>query len=138
MRDLDSAAPARRGARARLLGIVLFVGLVVVPLVSVAVASTRLFRPGGRALEVELVAKGGRYAQIFWSADFAMSPNDSSLAMLHPQGVRERSTRSAFHYRKSRWRSFASIRSTATAKSLSAACASSTNAGRPCEPSIRW
>ena len=90
MRDLDSAAPARRGARARLLGIVLFVGLVVVPLVSVAVASTRLFRPGGRTLEVELVAKGGRYAQIFWSADFAMSPNDSSLAMLHQtQGGQE-------------------------------------------------
>ena len=58
-------------------------GLIVVPLVTVAVASTRLFQPGGRVLEVELQAKGGRWAQIFWSADFAMSPNDSSLAMLH-------------------------------------------------------
>jgi hypothetical protein len=83
MRDLDSEASARRGARARRLRIVLFVALVVVPLVTVAAASTRLFRPGGRVLEVELAAKGGRFAQIFWSADFAMSPNDSSLAMLH-------------------------------------------------------
>ena len=62
---------------------VLFVGLIVVPLVTVAVASTRLFQPGGRVLEVELQATGGRWAQIFWSADFAMSPDDSSLATLH-------------------------------------------------------
>jgi len=82
MRDIDSDVPRRR---ARRIGILLFVGLIVVPLVTVAVASTRLFQPGGGVLEVELLAKGGRWAEIFWSADFAMSPNDSSLAMLHQQ-----------------------------------------------------
>ena len=61
----------------------LFVGLIVLPLVTVAAISTRLFEPGGRVLEVELLAKGGQYAQIFWSGDFAMSPTESSLAMLH-------------------------------------------------------
>ena len=83
MRDIDSEAPRRRGARARWIGIVLFVGLIVVPLVTVAIASTRLFPPGGRVLEIELVAKGGTYAQIFWSGDFAMSQSSSSMAMLH-------------------------------------------------------
>jgi hypothetical protein len=83
MRDPATDLPRQQGGWTRRLGIVMFVGLIVVPLVTVAVASTRLFEPGGRVLEVELQAKGGRWAQIFWSADFAMSPNDSSLVMLH-------------------------------------------------------
>ncbi len=83
MRDIDFDGPRRRGPRASRIGIVLFVGLIVVPLVTVAIASTRLFLPGGRALEIELAAKGGSYAQIFWSGDFAMSPSESSMAMLH-------------------------------------------------------
>jgi SAM-dependent methyltransferase len=82
MGDIDSHG-ALRVSRGRWIGIVLFVGLIVVPLVTVAIASTRLFQPGGRILEIELTARGGRFAQIFWSADYAMSPNDSSLAMLH-------------------------------------------------------
>jgi SAM-dependent methyltransferase len=85
MRDLATERPRRQGGWTRWIGIVLFVVLVVVPLVTVAVVSTRLFQPGGRVLEVELQAKGGRWAQIFWSADFAMRPDDSSLAMLHQQ-----------------------------------------------------
>jgi hypothetical protein len=64
---------------------VLFVLTVAAPLVAVAIASTFLFPPGGRVLEVEMRATAGTYAQIFWSSDFAMSPNDSSLAPLHPQ-----------------------------------------------------
>ena len=82
MRDPATDLPRRQSGWTRI-GMVLFVCLVVVPLVTVAVASTRLFQPGGRVLEVELQATGGRWAQIFWSADFAMSPDDSSLATLH-------------------------------------------------------
>jgi SAM-dependent methyltransferase len=79
MREMGSGARARAGK----IGIALFVVLVVVPLVTVAIASTRLFQPGGRVLEIELLANGGRFAEIFWSEGFAMSAKDSSLAMLH-------------------------------------------------------
>jgi hypothetical protein len=84
MPDLDPGL-ARRRAGAGPMAAALFVALVIAPLVAVTVASTLLFRPGGRVLEVDMRASAGNFAQIFWSSDFAMSPNDSGLAPLHPQ-----------------------------------------------------
>ena len=59
MPDLAVDAPRQRATKARRIGIAVFVVLVVAPLVTVAIASTRLFTPGGRTLEVQMSAKGG-------------------------------------------------------------------------------
>jgi hypothetical protein len=67
--------------------IVLFVGLVIAPLVTTAIASTFLFTPGGRILEIEMRATGGRWAQVFWSGGYAMNANDSGLVHLHQQSI---------------------------------------------------
>ena len=90
MPDLAVDAPRQRATKARRIGIAVFVVLVVAPLVTVAISSTRLFTPGGRTLEVQMSAKGGHWAQIFWSSSFAMSPSDSGLMMLRqPTGAIE-------------------------------------------------
>jgi hypothetical protein len=65
--------------------IALFVALVIIPLVTVAIASTFLFQPAGRVLEVEMRATGGRWAQVFWSGAYAMNAADSGLVPLHTQ-----------------------------------------------------
>lgn len=51
----------------------LFVTLVVAPLVAVGVASTALFRPGGRILEIEMRTTSGDTAQVYWSAGYVFS-----------------------------------------------------------------
>jgi hypothetical protein len=84
MREIGPRPRRARLARGRI-GVALFVGFVVAPLVTAAIASTFLFRPAGRLLEVEMRAKGGTFAQVFWSSGFAMSPEDSSIVALHQQ-----------------------------------------------------
>jgi hypothetical protein len=82
MPDLERNPSSRRVGAAI---VVLFVGLVIAPLLAVAIASTFLFPPGGRTLEIEMRASAGQYAQVFWSSDYSMSQDRSSLAPLHPQ-----------------------------------------------------
>jgi hypothetical protein len=56
---------------------------VVAPLLTVAIASTFLFRPDGRVLEFEMKATGASVAQLFWSDSYAFNGNDSGTALLH-------------------------------------------------------
>ena len=53
------------------------------PLVAVAIASTSLFRAGGRVLEIEMRASSGNAAQLYWSADYAFSGSALASSSMH-------------------------------------------------------
>jgi hypothetical protein len=76
-----SPRPDRRATTA--LVVLAFVLLVVAPLVTVAIVSTRLFTPDGAYLEVDMRPTGGTAAQLFWTSTWAFSQEDSSVVPLH-------------------------------------------------------
>ena len=80
---MSDALPVATRSRARWIFTALFVALVVAPLVAVAAISSFLFTPGGTVLEIELRATGGTAAQIFWTSNWAFSPEESSALPLH-------------------------------------------------------
>ncbi len=80
---MPDSIPVATRSRAPRIFTALFVALVVAPLVAVAVISSFLFTPGGTVLEIEMRATGGTAAQIFWTSNWAFSPEESSALPLH-------------------------------------------------------
>ena len=80
---MSDAFPVATRSRARWIFTALFVALVAAPLVAVTAISSLLITPGGTVLEIELRATGGTAAQIFWTSNWAFSPEESSALPLH-------------------------------------------------------
>jgi len=78
-----AAAPPVHGRR--VLVTAAFLALVICPLVVVAIASTSLFRAGGRVLEVEMRTSSGNTAEIFWSADYIFSGSAREAASINQE-----------------------------------------------------